>query len=302
MKLTVDKAQDLVAGSDGDLCLDDVVSLTVEAAEALAAHKSLLSLQGLSELSEDLAIALAKCPGDLCLNGRTELTPAVAAALSQHQGELVLEDFDGFADEVVNELVKHVGPISVPQLRSLTNVALASRLARQFNERELWLDSVTHLSSAAAEALALHSAEHLTLGMLENLDAETAGKIAEHYGPLCLGLPSLAPDVAEALAQHEYTLALSVPNISGEAAEKLAMHVGDTLDLPDLTELTDEVAAAFAHHKGCLVLNGVESLSDEAAEALAKHEGELALEGLTRISEEALEALRANEDVRLPDE
>ena len=69
---------------------NEIKSLTVEQAKALAQHKGSLSLNGLTTLSVEAAKALAQHKGDLDLNGLTTLSVEVAMALALHNGSLGL--------------------------------------------------------------------------------------------------------------------------------------------------------------------------------------------------------------------
>ena len=60
---------------------NEIKSLTVEQAKALAQHKGSLSLNGLTTLSVEAARALAQNKGWLRLNGLTTLSAKAAASL-----------------------------------------------------------------------------------------------------------------------------------------------------------------------------------------------------------------------------
>ena len=62
---------------------NEIKTLTVEQAEALAKHKGELWLSGLNTITPEVAEALAKCEGGLWLDNLTELTPAAAKALAE---------------------------------------------------------------------------------------------------------------------------------------------------------------------------------------------------------------------------
>ncbi|MDB0056746.1 hypothetical protein N9F36_06565 [Akkermansiaceae bacterium] len=79
-------------------------------------------------------------------------------------------------------------------------------------------------------------------------------------------------------------------SITDEAAEVLSRYEGQ-LYLDGLTELSEAAVESLSKHKGMLSLNGLTELSDAAAEALSKHKGNLSLAGLTELSEAAAESL-----------
>ena len=69
--------------------LSQHISREDAAAEASAKHKGyLLSLNGLTELSETASEALAKFQGNLGLNGLTSPSDVAAEALAKHEGDI----------------------------------------------------------------------------------------------------------------------------------------------------------------------------------------------------------------------
>lgn len=89
---------------------NDVETLTVERAEALASHEGeALSLRALTEISPEVAEALAKHEGVLWLGGLTEISAEVAEALAEHEFDLALSGLTEIFPQVAELLTKHEG-------------------------------------------------------------------------------------------------------------------------------------------------------------------------------------------------
>jgi hypothetical protein len=281
---------------DGDWCMfDALTTLSPEAADVMAKpiddgghgrrNPRRLSLNGLTELSPELAAALATHPqiprfgmADLRLNGLKKLSPQAAAAIAGHQGMLQLYG-----------------------LEELDSVPLARKLARQWGELRLGIE---RLKPEIAAELAKHrgfeetyprlnyfgradgAISILRLDNIESLSVETAEALSAHEGVLVLnGLESLDPAVAAALAKRVGNRKTNRPG---------------TLVLSGLPAISTEAAAALAAFSGEIVLKAVKEISPETAAALAKHKGRLYLTGLVNISPETAAALQAHPDVLLP--
>lgn len=281
---------------------DELESLTLAQAEALAQRQENLSLNGLKSITDDAARILAThTGGTLCLDGISELSDTAADALARHEGEVYFES-----------------------LRRLTSPALAAKLGSYF-----WFPSVQIISAPAAAALvdAIKEAGHdkpyfdLNLDALVTVDAEVARVLASHKGYLSFdGLTSLPDDTAAALAEHEGSLGLEgLTTLSASAAKALAPHRGcvmlDRLDslspeaaralaaingdlhLGGLTSISDDCAVALGRHSGVLLLDGIASLTPLAAEGLAAHNGELLLRELKTLSTLAAKHLAKHKDL-----
>ena len=115
------------------------------------------------------------------------------------------------------------------------------------------LSQYTSIEDAAAEALAKHKGDLLSLN----------------------GLTELSETASEALAKFQGNLGLNgLTSLSDAAADALSKHKGYLL-LDSLTELSTAQAEALSKQDGRLDLKSLTSLSDVAAEALAKHEGDI---------------------------
>ena len=294
------KTAEVLAGDRiSPLFLDGLVELSEEAAKALAQHKRLLSLNGLTTLSDEAAKALAEHMGLLCLNGVTTLSDGAATALAQHKGDwLFLNGMTTLSDAAAEALAQNRGDyLSLNGLTTLSDVA--AKTLTQYKGQNLYLNGLTTLSDAAAEALAKRGDRScLYLSGLTTISDATAKALAQHNGKRLYlnGLDTLSDAAAKALGQHNgRALSLNgLTTLSSEAAESLAQHKGG-LFLNGLTTLSNEAAESLAQHTGGLFLNGLTTLSGAAAKSLAKHKGAVSLAGLTTLSADAAEGLAAVE-------
>lgn len=136
-----DAASELAGMYDGmELSLNGLEELTPEVAEALSDHTYRLELNGLKGISDEVAGILARHEGDLGLDGILELSSAAAESLSRHDGDY--------------------GLIFLSGLRRLTDepghVLLAAHLASSFDLEELVLDGLVDLHERSAVELARH--------------------------------------------------------------------------------------------------------------------------------------------------
>lgn len=98
--LTVEQAKALVAEADEDLLyLNGLTELSPEVAEALAQHKGILYLNGLAAVSDEAAEALSQNKGDLSLDGVRTLSEKAAQAFSHHDGSLFLGGLTALSGE-----------------------------------------------------------------------------------------------------------------------------------------------------------------------------------------------------------
>jgi hypothetical protein len=177
----------------GDLELDGLKKLSAEAAKDLVKHGDLqdpddgyedqpsgfsLSLNGLTELPEDVAEALSDYRSDLKLDGLNEISSVAAKALSKREWMLGLS---------LNGLRK----ISAEVAESLSKC-----------ERFLALDGLTEISYDVAKALSKHQ-DMLGLDGLTQISDEVAEALSHHVGDLYLnGITSLSDAAAESLSKH----------------------------------------------------------------------------------------------------
>lgn len=91
----------------GDLHLDGLTTLSDKAAEALARHEGYrLSLNGLTALSAQLAEALLAYEESIELNGVEELSPDVAGVASRSKCDLGLNGLRTLSDQAAEQLAQ----------------------------------------------------------------------------------------------------------------------------------------------------------------------------------------------------
>lgn len=186
-----------------DLYLDGIRHLSVEAAEALAAHKGCVSLHGLESLNSlPLAKKIAAQWGEVRL-AVTTLTPEVAAELARSRG--VSEDRSR-PGVVIRRGDKSASILRFDRLTSLSK-EVAQVLAGA--DGVLVLNGLESLEADIAEQLALRKGT-LVLNGIKELSVETATALSVFPGELVLkALQSLPPGGAAALAGHKGRLYLT---------------------------------------------------------------------------------------------
>lgn len=257
------------------LYLDEVAELSPEAASALVGFPGQISLDGLTELTPELARALGN-PRKLSLRGVTSLSAEAAAAL--------LANFPG-------------GDLTL----SLTTLSLeTAKVLAKGDYNSLFLQRLTAISDEAAAALGELRCTNLWLSGLTELSPEAAKGLASIQGRVLgptlrlEGVRQLAPEAARALTASDITyLELTgLRTLSAGTAEALARSPAFNGSLPQLTTLTADAAVALASFAGNgrrdakLSLLGLMSLDPETARGLAAFRGNLELDGLTEIDAE----------------
>ena len=121
------------------------MEISPEVAAALAEYRgSVLSLNGLANLSPEVAAELSAFPGLLVLNGVMAISVATAAALVPHRGSLVLDGILYLPADVAKALSKHEGKsLSLESLRFMSD-AEAKALAGYRGKLELVVDDVAY--------------------------------------------------------------------------------------------------------------------------------------------------------------
>ena len=198
--------------------------MTVEQATELLKRPNALRL-GVTELSAEAAVVLAKFPGELRFEALTTLSPEAATALAGREGPLELPKLAVLPPSVAKALSGLKGGLVLP--------------------------GVKELSAAAAEALAAHVGP-LNLGVTE-LPEEAAAALAKHPGDIRLkSLKSLTSlKLAERLGQQEWVYIDGVSRLSPDIAKALCppgnleKFKGHVQFYVGLTELPPDVAAAI---------------------------------------------------------
>jgi hypothetical protein len=122
-------------------------SAVAEILEEFNGH--LLSLDGLTEVTPEVAESLARGKASLSLDGLSEITPQVAELLVRSDGDLSLNGLKVISPDVAGIFAKHAGG-------------------------SLHLDGLTSLSPTVARALAEKKEGWVWLSVVEEVDKETA--------------------------------------------------------------------------------------------------------------------------------
>lgn len=216
----ISKSPKLYFGGDFGFPAGGFKTLSPEVALELAKYEGILAIQGLGELPDESAAALASFPGPyLILSGPAaeKLSPAAAASLAEIPGVLQI------------------------QLRELDSVTLAERFARQIN----WtLSKLETVSDAAAPALSQYQ-QFFEVRSLTVLDSpEMARRFVQGTtGGNSVTLPALSklsPQCAEILAAGDKPLYLGLTVIDSSGVARALAQSRSKLSLPRLRAATPE--------------------------------------------------------------
>jgi hypothetical protein len=143
-------AAKVLAKHDGKLELNGLTQISDGAAKAIASFKGfLLEINGLSYLPETVARNLAKTKAGLWLNGLKELSEETAKALSTHPGTLKLRGLKKCSDHAAKYLALLKDDLEIGILSLSDNAAKAFA---SFSS-SLTLSGIRRLSDAAAQSL-----------------------------------------------------------------------------------------------------------------------------------------------------
>jgi hypothetical protein len=293
----------LVQSGGGRLALPDLRALSPEIAEILCEFPGDLLLDGVTEIDEAVAASLARHTCEswhssvnwvrgnvqypiLTLNGVKELSDDAAAALAEHPGRIELQGLRKLTSlPLATKLASHAPATDAtkPPVPENWNPATNPKL----------MDALSHhAEQVRLDRLFYRPGNPLHLDHLESLTGPFAAEISRPRGFLYLnGLKMLPEDVAVALGRHSGGLSLNgLAALPEAAAEELSVTDGG-LSLSGVTSLTDRQLELLSEHEGDLKLDGIRSLSDHQAGLLAKHTGSISLSGLTEASTAALTAI-----------
>lgn len=278
--LTVEQAQNLKL-SGGALRFSKLTELSPEVAAALAKHKIELEFTALESPSVEAIKALAEHSSGLSFPKIAELTPVIAQALAGYQGQRL--SLSGFAT---------VSPEAAKGLAEFDGYHLVK------NEKQkgvLMLNGVKELSPEAAAALAKCKPDLQLSGLTSLTSIPLAQKLGSQKDLRLTSLPSISDDVAKALflspqAAKNTMMYLGLKELSVEAAKALGER-GRKLDghwqFQQLEELPDEVAEALSARAAIRCMK-VTRLSDRAAKALNQYYHSH-MYALSDVSNESLE-------------
>ena len=325
------EAAAVLARYKGDIRFDALTTLVPEAAAALATREGALDLLRLTSLSPAVAKALSAAKGPLNLSSVKELPAEAAEALSAHTGQLSLGVTE-LSDDAAAALAKHTGEIQVSSLKSLTSLALATRLGQQeyvslgaarltpeiaralcppgnrekFKNHVQFNSGLTELPADVAAAI-MAGRSHPSLNSLESISDEAAATWAGPFANIRLfGLKTLTPAAGASLAMGGgiFDIRNFGPEVSDETAAAIAKQMAAgphrMIDFNGLKKLTYPplaVALLSRYHGGPhSSLNGVAEITDDVARVLADYKGNLnGLPGLTSLNSVPLAAKYASQ-------
>lgn len=202
------RVADILAGCRHDLSFPSLPTISVETAEALAAHQGGeshtgigqtdgLSLQGLRELPDGAASALATHRGLLTIGNETRplrrLSDAAAKALGKSRAHYLRICVETMSKAGQDSLAAYKGGLSLPSLTSLDSEALLKQLCDGPGS-EIAL-AVKALTQHQARCL-VDSGKDLRLNKVESVSAEVAEILSlSRKGVMLLGVKQ-APEAA----------------------------------------------------------------------------------------------------------
>jgi hypothetical protein len=225
----ISKSPKLYFGGDFGFSASGFPRLSPELAAELAKYEGVLAIQGLGQLPDESAAALASFPGPyLILSGPAaeKLSPEAAASLAKVPGVLAI------------------------QLRHLDSVPLAERFARQIN----WtLSKLETVSKEAAPALSQYK-QFFDLRALTVLDSpEMARRFVEGTTTASsITLPALStvtPEAAEILGAGSKPLYLGLTVLDSPAVAQALAKAQKGVKLPRLRAATHEVISILKEAK-----------------------------------------------------
>jgi len=265
-EITADQLNAL-QGYQGVLILDGLTNLTPEAMMALSKiNITGLELNGLTELTGDLGIHIAKIPGlssarDIMLsfNGATVVEPAFLDALVAIKGKRFGLRLNG-----------------LQQISSETTAALG-----RLHVNELWLNGLTTLDKSLAEAIHTLPLYHLSLAGLQNFSAAdfeplTTFANADNYLQLDLGLSKVTREQAEALSKIpagrvQTLFFIGLSEIDKETANGLNL-IKTEMYFPAVTELPTESAQVFKNNERLMFFGALTSVQPELIHLMKNNE------------------------------
>ena len=188
--------------STSALILDGVKNLNISELKILQGVNYRISLNGVKQISDEMAELLCDMENPPFLSGLTEYNTSSQIRLAKFFVER-RRSFEGLVKitpELAHVLAELDDTLHLDSLAHLSDEA-ASILSK--HEGELILKGLTSLSDAAAKSLSKHKGD-LDLGGLTTLSDAAAESLSKHKGSLDLyGLEKLSDLAATSLAKHK---------------------------------------------------------------------------------------------------
>jgi hypothetical protein len=276
---------ELAKRSGGELVLGEITSLTDTQGEILGKAKSSLSLDKLTEISQEgLSKLLDLDPSlGISLQGFKDISDANAGKLAKRTGRVEVSGIQSLEDTAgYLALAKKIAESWRVELTGLTNLGpkVAEILATKSN---LKIKGMTSLTPEVAEALSKVS-DGLDLSDLNEASMEVAQKFSSFTGDLTLGnVDNIPDDVFATLVANKKKLSFTATNLSSIKATAIAKI--PSLYVTGLETVDLDAAKCFKGYKGDIYLYDLCRLTPEAAKELRKLKRKL---GTRRAGEYAL--------------
>ena len=310
MELTLNAVREMSADAAGGLArhsgrirLPAVETLSADAAAALFGERgTAIELDGLRDVSREVARAMAGCRRIALTIGINALPPNIAAIVAEFRGHLSFPNLKSLSVDSAKALQAHGGPhywlvfgktVITPQVAE-TLLGHEGGLAFSVDRLEPGVGNILarHKSSVGVTLVEIDS-----VALARKMFSEDTASSSLHR------LRTMSPEIAaEYVRLHPGSLN-SLDTLSVEAARELSKDTRD-IDLPAITKLSTELATALTDRKPAVYLGGLKSLDGPdavaVAEALASTPAPVYMEFLERVSASALAALRKKATITLP--
>lgn len=279
--LSISQANNLISNKEGfvpELELNGLSEITREVAESLSNYHRDINLNGMKYIKNDVILGFSKYACRLYLDGITEL--------NERQFELLSYcSFYGLSLNGINKL-KFNKPlllnsncsIDFLNLEGLTSLnPIEAEALSNCSRRMLYLNGLTTMTSDVAEVLSNHQGVRIELCGLTHLSDKSARAIAHYRGQeLFIGINPL--DINSAMELSNYSgkslILCGLITIDKKMAVALSKLKVDSLQLVGPVHISDEAADALSEFQGSRFgYNGKFSLSKNAASLFANYKG-----------------------------
>lgn len=303
--LLTDEAAQALARLNGSLIVSLPKGTPAEPIRSLAAFRGDLCIFGLTDCPDDLAEALAKHHGgELKLNGMQQMSESAAAALAQHAGPLELS-FRIRSSGINNVSIGNEPPSRVVNMLCRRRGTL--RMPASWVRPDT-IDSVlAHVGGLSVSAslhfnFALFGPSEPSRLTWDWMPLDLFERLVKYPGPLRLG-GELTDEMAPTLATRRGDLAVCPPKTE-EAANSLLTCEGRLFLGNHWTTETIASAKVFASEKNRTPVSTATYMigpdSVEIASILVQRKGPLSLPKLRYVKADALRILATKHDIRLP--
>lgn len=280
-EISAEAAKELVGQPGTALVLDGLQDVSPEVAQAMTGCRRMWLKLGIKDLRPDIAAIFAQCDADLAFPRLKSLSLDSAKAFQTHGGPSTTLDFGQavITPEVAEALLARQGPVGVSSADRF-EPGVGDILAR-------------HKSSVVVAPLEIDSVALARKVFCDGLVASSSVR----------RLRTMSLEIAAEYVRCHPGYLKSLDTLSVEAARELAKDTQD-IELPAITRLSPELATVLTDRKPAVYLRGIRSLDGpeavQVAEALASTPAPIYVEFLERVSARALAVLRTKPTIKLP--